>query len=522
MKYPITTLEDNKDNTFIYAEYPQAIEMGSFIQIKENTKKIEVKVDKFSTIPFYYIVIEKKLYGSTKLNLLLEKLPKSFKKKLNIEAAIEFLRTNTMIADKTFIEGIKRVSFGHMLLFDKTSGNYQEKEYWKLPGDISYQSKKNILTELENSFLNTIRLESEGSEKLGMHLSGGMDSRNIMGALLKLNTPFTTYTYGVKENLDVQVAKLLSEKLLLDSRFIEWDGVSSFKKNADLHFSLTDGMQSLIHGHGIEVHEIESKEVDRILYGHFLDFFIQGHIYNKEFEGKKTDRTDELLYQLFNGGPCSIMKGDGVENEMFTKEYHGMFRNSIENEIRKLDYMIPEKRYDALYFIHHGLRRLMPQVQSGAQYLDFRLPGLKEDYFNIAWAVPGKYRKDRKLQEELLRRLHAGMMELPIVKDNKRLSYMGNKKSTRLLSMTKNRIQNSRFKFLFNEYNYYGEGIQKLAEIQLFNFMKKEILSAKLERFGFIKEEYIQSLFKTNKFIAGVSFYSTFYTLSKFINKYMD
>lgn len=522
MRYPVFTLEDDKNNTFIYAEYPDSIETGSFLQIKEDFNSIEIKVDKFSTIPFYYIVIEKKLYGSTKFNLLIERLPKHFTKKLNIEAAIEFLRTNTLIADKTFLEGIKRISFGHILSFNKKTGNYEEKEYWKLPGEISNQSKENILTDLEDRFLSTIKLETRDSERVGIHLSGGMDSRNIMGALLRMDIPFRTYTYGVKENLDVQVAKLLSEKLSLNSKFIDWDGVSSFKKNADLHFDLTDGMQSLIHGHGIETHEIEAKEVDTILYGHFLDFFIQGHIYNKAFEGEKTEKTNELLYQLFNGGPCSIIRGDTIEHKMFTSEYHGMFRNSIENEIKKLDYMIPEKQYDALYFIHHGLRRLMPQAQSGAQFLDFRLPALKEEYFNIAWSTPGEYRKSRELQAELLRRLHGEMMELPIVKDNKYLSYMGSNRSKRLLSKVKNSIQNSRASFLFNEYNYYGKGMQKLANIQLFEFMKKEILSAELERFGFIKREYIESLFKTGNFTMGVSFYSTFYTLSKFVNKYID
>jgi len=520
MKYPIFTLEEDKNNTFSYAEYPDAIETGSFLQIKEYSDSIEIKVDKFSTIPFYYIVIEKKLYGSTKLNLLIEKLPKQYEKKLNIEAAIEFLRTNTLIADKTFIEGIKRISFGHVLSFDKRSGNYQEKEYWKLSGDISILSKKDMLNNLEESFLNTIKKQVKNSGKIGIHLSGGMDSRNIMGALLRMDIPFKTYTYGVKENLDVQVAKLVSEKLSLNSKFLEWDGVSSFKKNADLHFDLTDGMQSLIHGHGIEIHETEAKEVDTILYGHFLDFFIQGHMYNKNFEGKKTERTNEYLYQLFNGGPCSIMRGDTIEHKMLTNNYHGMFRNSIENEIQKLDYMIPEKQYDALYFIHHGLRRLMPQVQSGAHFLDFKSPGLQEEYFNLAWTVPGHYRKDRKLQEELLRRLHRGMMELPIVKDNKCLSYMGSNKSKRLLSKSKNKIQSSRAGFLFNEYDYYGKGIQELANIQLFHFMKEEILLAKVERFGFLKEEYIASLFQTGKFTMGISFYSTLYTLSKFVNRY--
>jgi asparagine synthase (glutamine-hydrolysing) len=520
MKLPLFTLEETKDNTFFYAEYPHKMEHGSFLQIRETADSIAIKVDRFSTIPFYYIVFEKKLYGSTKFSLLLEKIPKSFKKELNIEAAIDFLRTNTLIADKTFIVGIKRISFGHELSFNKISGEYQEKAYWKLPGDVSGESKENIIAKLECSLLDTIKLETKHCERIGIHLSGGMDSRNIMGALLNMDIPFSTYTYGVNQNLDVIVAKELSKKLALKSTFIEWDGVKGFKDNANLHFELTDGMHSLIHGHGIEVHELEASEVDTVLYGHFLDFYMQGHMYNKAFEGGRTEQTNELLYQLFNGGPCSILNGDHIEYKMFESPYHGMFRSSIEYEVKKLDYMIPEKQYDAVYFIHHGLRRLLPQVQAGAQFLDFRLPGLKQEYFDLAWTTPGMFRKGRSFQEELLRRLHSGMMELPIVKDNKKLSYMGGNKTKRFMHQMKNRVQDSRFKFLLNEYDYYGKSMQDMANAQLFEFIKKEVLSAKLEEFGFLKKEYLDDLFKVDRFRTGLSLYSTFYTLSKFINTY--
>ena len=521
MKYPIFTLDSNKNNTFIYAEYPDAIETGSFLQVKETSDSIAIKVDHFSTIPFYYVVFNKILYGSTKFKLLVNLLPKSFERKLNIEASIEFLRTNTMMADKTLLLGIKRITFGNILNFNKASGEFYEKEYWKLPGDTSRLSKEQILQDLEVTFLEAIK-DAADKQRVGIHLSGGMDSRNIMGALLKQEIPFKTYTYGVKNNLDVQTAKILSKKLSLDSQFLNWDGVNSFKVNADLHFDLTDGMQSLIHGHGIEVHERQAAEVDTILYGHFLDFFIQGHIYNEEFSKKRSGTSNELLYKLFNGGPCSIIDGDIFEKEILTKAYQGTFRGSIEVEIKKLDYMTLEKQYDSLYFVHHGLRRLMPQVQSGAQYLDFKLPGLNEKYFNIAWSTPGEYRKDRKLQEELLRRLDSKMMEFPIVKNNKELSYMGSRRSKKLINRFKTRVRRSRFAFLLNEYDYYGKEMSEMANLHLFEFMKTEILAAELEKFGFLKKEFIDHLFESGKFSYGLSFYSTFYSLSKFINRYID
>ena len=61
-----------------------------------------------------------------------------------------------------------------------------------------------------------------------------------------------------------------------------------------------------------------------------------------------------------------------------------------------------------------------------------------------------------------------------------------------------------------------GEGVDGFLHIRI------DDASAELEKFGFLKKEYIDHLFESNKFIYGLSFYSTFYSLSKFINSYID
>lgn len=522
MRYPIFTLSA-ENNDFFYAEYPDDFEKGSFLSVKEDSSSLRIRVDRFSTIPFYYILHRGQLYGSTKMSKLLESLPNTFSRKLNTIAAIEFLRTNSMIGNKTLLEGVERIPFGNELVFDKEKSKILINEYWKLPGEVQQYNEKELVGILRDSFVKVICESVKPFDKIGMHLSGGMDSRQIFGTLIKEKVDFQTFTYGISENIDVQIAKKLAYSSQIKHHYYKWDGVKSFKENADLHFELTDGMQALIHGHGIEIHKEQSKYVDSILYGHFLDFFIQAHIYNDFFENDHGLLTTQKLYETFDGGPCSIMRGDSLEPLMFTKEYQGAYRESIFKEIKKLDYMVPEKRYDALYLIHHGLRRLMPQVQSGAQYLDFRLPALDRDFFEITWSIPGGLRKDRRLQEKLLNALNLKMMNIPIVKDNVQIQYMGENILRRYLDKLNRFSRKPYIGILPQYYDYYGENLLKMANLNLYEWLKNEVLDAGIEEFDFINPAYLKFLFKDDQFnaITSIGPYSALFTLSMFIKRFI-
>lgn len=523
MQYPIYTLSNNR-NQFEYIEYPGDKDKGSFLSVYEDDDFISIVVDQFSTIPFYYNVHEGRLYGSTKLNLLLDSLPENYTRQINPEAAIAFIRTNSMLAEDTLLKGIMRIPMATKLLFNKKAGTTTLQPYWQLPGSVEHRDEKLLIEDLRESFLSIISPLTSKYDRIGMHLSGGMDSRQILAALLHLNVNIETFTYGTNANLDVDTAERLVKKFNLKHNFFSWDGANGFKDNADLHFKLTDGMQALFHGHGVGIHEEESRRVDTIIYGHFLDFFMQGHTYNDFFEKDAGLYTNAKLYELFDGGPFSAMRGDSVEPFMLKKEWRGLFKERVFKEIEKFDYMTPEKRYDALYFYHHGLRRLMPQVQSGAQHLDFRLPGLDRDFFKLAWSVSGGMRKDRELQRKLILALSSEALKISVVKDNISMRYMGENSLLKTLSAGKERFKDSRFYPESRKKHYYSGGLRQLINRDLYQWMKEEVLSSPIKELNIIEPSYIDYLFEhddTFKHHISTNHYGAIYTLSKFTKEHL-
>ena len=521
MIYPILSLGKN-NNTFNYAEYEDDPEKGSFLQILDDDLSLKIKVDRFSTIPFYYAVFKNKLYGSTKLDLLIATLPDEFDVRLDILSSIEFLRTNSLMGSNTLLSGVKRIPYGTQLVFDKREGSCHLLNYWELPGEVSHHDDDKLVDMLRERFFAAIEDSIRGFDSIGMHLSGGMDSRQIFGSLLQTKRDFKCFTYGLEANLDARIAKRIARKYEIEHHYLKWENVDYFKDYFDKIFSLSDGMQAVFHGHGIDAFEREKGLVDTVIYGHFIDFYLQGHTYNPIYETDLGVVTLQKLYECFDGGPCSVMRGDSLELSMFEKEYCGAFRASIHDELAKFDYMVPEKRYDAMYFVHHGLRRLLPQVQSGAQLLDFRLPGLHRDFFEASWGVPGASRKNRGLQERLLRSINPRMLKIPVVKDNTELCYQGGNRWYGAAFRWHAKLKRGgRWPFK-PDFNYYGEGLSHYANRDLFHWMKGEILQSGLLEAGFLKREYVNFLFSEGHFRPQFSLghYGALMTLSRFYRTY--
>ena len=520
MIYPDVALTGGH-NYFFYAEFPDDPEKGSFLDVSENADAVSIRVDRFSTIPFYYLVIGCRLYGATHLSRLLESLPVGVHLTLDAVAAIQLVRTNTMFGERTLFAEVRRIPYGHRLDFDRSSGHLTLTPYWQLPQGFSTCSGPELVGRLREAFLAALADHLANVDRVGMHLSGGMDSRQILAACLRLGRAPVCFTYGLPGTLDVVVAGKLAAHFGFDHRIFPWANLNGFRDQSEVQFALTDGMQSLFDGHGLDVYPQEAKIVERTLYGHFLDFFLQGHTYDPHFDTERGAFTFARLYACFDGGPCSIMRGEALEPFMLRPAWRGVFQDSVSREIDKFDGYAPEKRYDALYLVHHGLRRLLPQVQAGAHALDFRLPGLHRDFFELAWSVPGPLRRDRGLQRQLIESLFPAALNTPMVFDNLGLRYMSSSRIRRVTAKLWDQWSEN-FSARKPLRDYYGKELRTLAETSLYTWMRAEILQARPALSVLFEERFIDLALPPSRLNPdlGLTFYGALFTLARFLLRY--
>lgn len=524
MKYPRIRLSAT-DDSIDYAEFPADPEKGSFLQVRRNSDEVSARVDRFATIPLYYAVHKGELYGATKLDLLLADLPPTFPRALDRVAALQFIRTNSMIGSNTLLKGIQRVPWGTELRWDGREARLHR--YWQLPAAVNADmTQDEALEGLRRTFESAVRDYCVDVKTIGVRVSGGMDSRQLLGGTLATGAHPTAFTYGPPRSLDTWVARRLCGKLGLEHVVHSWPAESEYIEKEALRLRLVDGMQSFWHGHGISILPEESNRVDRLLHGHFIDLYLQAHTYNRRVDvraGANVEAVPGHLYTFFDGGSGSCMRGDAFETEMVPRDLVGSFRHAMRTEIDTLSYLEPEKRYDALYLLHHGLRRLLPQCQAASQVLDCAVPGLHRDFFEFAWSIPGHLRKHRRLQELYLKRYHPSLLRgIPVVKDNRRLRYWGRDLPGRLRWTADAAAR--RCGIHPGAQPYYGHGQQDLFLEHLWPRLRSRVLSPAFLDADVLKPDYVRGMVGAVDSRSEIPFYvlGACCTLADFVEEFID
>ena len=177
-----------------------------------NKKRAYIFQDEYgSNLPLYYTNNDNQFIFSTSLKELLTQL--HCKRKLNFNAAINFLFYRTIIPDEsTLIENINKLIPGHYIAVDYKSQNIKIYALEKKEKKFSRQfAKKNLIKSIKESIENLVNLSA--NENLCTTLSGGFDTNLILHHLAKnTSNQITTLTIGGKLVNEIPVAKKCADR----------------------------------------------------------------------------------------------------------------------------------------------------------------------------------------------------------------------------------------------------------------------------------------------------------------------
>ena len=197
---------------------------GSFCAVifNRNQPKVLLIMDRFGTRPIYYAFKDGELIFSSHSRVILN-YP-SFPRKLNEKTLVKFLMYGKIgiLGDDTWFEGIKLMPPSSVLEF--TGKDFGIRRYW----DLEYRSEldeRDAVNLLVKKFRKAVNIRASAIERgLCLLLSGGLDSRSVLGALNKENLhKVTAITYGVRNCDDIIIAKMVTRKLGVKHLVIEYD-----------------------------------------------------------------------------------------------------------------------------------------------------------------------------------------------------------------------------------------------------------------------------------------------------------
>ena len=286
-KYCVTSANDNDLFTNIYGEtmsFDFLRDIDGYYAAALYDKKngmVYLITDRYGFKPLYWGILNDNLIWSSELKGFLSH--SDFKTVIDRTAVEEFFDIGYLLENRTWFEGVELVPPASVLSFNVKQSTVGINHYWswsETNPTIESIDEREIAEELGRLFQESVRKYINNEERIGITLSGGLDSRAILAAVPEGYKPLHTFTFGQEGCDDIKIASKVSKikgaeqhALILNTDNWLIPRINGVWKS--------DGSFSLLHMHGMEFYEEYKKHIDFNLNGFLGDAILGGSYISK-------------------------------------------------------------------------------------------------------------------------------------------------------------------------------------------------------------------------------------------------
>lgn len=389
----------------LYEEYGKDLVYklnGSFTLViwNEKLKKVIIINDRYGSRPLYYTVHNSNLLIGSEVKAILQ--DETFEKKVDERSVADFFSFGFILGNKTFFKGIELLPPASIMTYN--AGQVSIEQYWDFNFSEEYKDypEEYYVEKLSKLILQAVERQVSGKCRIGIPLSGGLDSRTIVGSIQKKHYPIYTFTFGKKNCHDGKFARMMANELGTVHQFFEFepDDLVSY---AEKTVYLTDGMKNCIHSHIYNIMDGIDQTVDVILDG---------------VQGIKLGTPDPRLYKASDDTILLFLLNPLENIELFfsksfynnIKQYLTHFMNDIQRNssihlsLNRFSYfqLLQRKRRFSFY----GPVILRSKVET-------RFPFYDNDIMDFILTVPPNLRLNEKIYLKSIIKLFPHLSTIP-------------------------------------------------------------------------------------------------------------
>lgn len=280
---------------------------GEFAGIVETDDGVHVVTDRLNLRQLFVYRGESHFVASSSVRAVLaylDHVDRLDTLSVNRTALTEFLDIGYFVDTKTHFEGIELLPAATRL--DVTRGeetlDYDEEVYWEYGYGNYFSTRAEAAEALAAAIRDAVALRIRPGLRMGLHLSGGMDSRLILAAVPR-DADLTVYSFGVPYNDEAAIARIAArvtgnpvERIYLTNELAGY---------APQAVELTDGHTSIRHFHHLPTMESMVGACDKLFLGTAGETFLGGaklcaKMFDESFDGEdlyeKTSTFDSDLW----------------------------------------------------------------------------------------------------------------------------------------------------------------------------------------------------------------------------------
>jgi asparagine synthase (glutamine-hydrolysing) len=263
--------------------------------------------------------------------------------------------------------------------------------------------------------------QAGGGMPLGLLLSGGLDSRVLLGELVEIlsGEHLQTFTWGIPGCDDCRASKELARVAHTRHHFFELKPDWLLYMAGDA-VRITDGMGNVTNLHALATAKEESQ-IAQVMYKGFMGDAMMGYALMKRFWG---DYDEDCWFHahLQTHTEHGVIAFQPEEHErLFTAEFQGQVGNGVWESYR-LGLKRAGSRQLAVQRLYFDMTQRVPRmtlngVEVMRSYAPVRLPFCDNDLYEFTTRVPSGYLFERRLIARAFSEAHPALAKVPIAAD---------------------------------------------------------------------------------------------------------
>jgi len=319
-----------------------------------------------------------------------------------------------VMADRTYIKGCKLLPPASVLCTADHRSTLHRYWHWSMPETYPLRSREHYVETMMELMQKAVarQLPGEG-ERAGVNLSGGLDSRMLIGILGKQTDArnLHTYTFGQEDCDDVRLAAQVAQAMGAPHQSLPLPP-DYLLRYAATGIRLTDGMDSCIHIHSVANIAQQAREVDLLYTGFYVDS-ITNPAGTREWLVPVDDDTAlrqhyEYMHRLFP---------QDREEDIYTPEFVRATHEEFDASFRET---VMEYKGSSMFTWVEGVEVTQRQrrlIQCGNDLVrwqvECRTPFTDTDFVDFCMALPPAHRLERFLFTQIFTRSFPKLAKIP-------------------------------------------------------------------------------------------------------------
>jgi len=359
--------------------------------LDQRQQKLLIVNDRFAVRPWYWLETPAGIYFSPTLNPLIALLPGA--PQLDREILVGFMAFNKMrLGNRTMIQDISILPAASLWKLDLVSGKMQQNTTWQFryndatSTEIYSPARVTEIVDCYRAAMNQ-RAETWQGARVGISLSGGLDSRTMIAALDKrLKPQISAHTYGLSDSDEVLLAVKVAETAGIKSYVYPLDA-PDYPAYAEAILDSSDELDIFVQAAQLKFLREAEATIDVLMTGIDLDVTLGGIYLEPEIMAATS--LDEIFNLIKRKNVVFAEKDlQAVLTPSLWSQSAGSTYQMASDLLKALPQENPAASYD-LFINQFSMRRIiMLRYAQNRTFLETASPMYDYDFIDLICALP--------------------------------------------------------------------------------------------------------------------------------------